>query len=1568
MPNGAYFYAVKTKQTLVMRKIFTLLVLSFITVQFVSAQTVIRDEIVNFSELAAYEAAHPELFKPCPTCPRKEADGGWEDFATPNMSIPAGAKKTMAPAIPKKNENEPLPMAPSRAPAQQWLGHVDPGSTIPPDSYGAVGLNHVITASNDFIRIHAKVGGAIVSSVSVSTFTGVGNTCDPQIFFDPSSQRWIACFIRCTGSNDQIIVMASLTPDPTGAWRNFQFVPVPGGVPDHPYLGYDDTKIAIGARKFNPGFTGPDIYLLDKAAFLANTAITFGTNAQTISATAAQGDSPRPVTVYFPPYSNVGNPQPGTLYIMQNWNNSSLRLTTITGAIPACVWNTGSAVFPTAPDSWTAGNMGNSIPQQAPETRLIAANDARMSSAVMMNGKIWTSHHIGFPAGASGAAITHTDVQYWVLDGAAGTFGNVIQRGRTGAVAGQHRWFSSIAVNKNEDMIVGYSISNNTNMWPSAGYSTRQIGTPANTLDDPLVYHAGEARYWKDFGSARTRWGDYSQSHLDPVDQSLWTVQEYASTPAGAVPPDNNSRYGLWWAQVPASSAVPIPAISAGSLTLVAESCAPANGVVDPGETVTMQFCLNNGGTGATTAAVGNLLAGGGIVAGSSQNYGVIASGGGSGCQNFTFTNNSTTCGGTLTASMQVQDGALNLGTVTWTIPLGTVSVVPIENFDAVVVPALPAGWVATNVAGGGALWVTSNSGTPAPASFSAPNAAFIDDPGVVTDKQLVSPAFVLPVGAKLTFRNNYSLENGFDGGVLEISINGGAYTDIVAAGGSFATGGYNGTISASFGNPLASRAAWTGTAGIYVLATVNFPPSASGQSIRLKWRMGSDNSVSGAGWRIDDIGLTAPVCCGVPCTLTCPANITTGATAGSCGAIVNFAAAASGLCGPITYSPASGSFFPVGTTTVNVSSASGSTCSFTVTVIDNVPPTITCPAPVVASSAPGLCGANVNYPLPSVGDNCPLTGGTAVFLTQTTNNTTIVPIQIGCQSGGLTTENSWWRAYDLAPLNLPGGLTIKSVNFGIEKITGGPVPITARIYTSNGAFPGGTRTLVSTQTTTFPAQVGTFGTITFSTPASVPATAILVVEIFCPDQRGNGRSFFIGSNDLGESAPSYLSAASCGIPNPTPIADLVGVTDHIILNVNGEYYTNPPTLVQIAGIARGGFFPVGVTTNTFRATDAVGNTNTCSFTVTVNDVQAPTATCPANITKLTDVGFCYATVVVPNPTTSDNCAVTQITWAITGATTASSPATGINYVGTRQFNLNGTTGTGVSTVTYTVKDAAGNTTTCSFNVTVNDGWIPAISAQPATKFFCVGSNGVFTVAVNTNGGPVAYQWQEWNGSAWANIAGATTNTYTVPNVTFLDNTRSFRVILTGLCSIVTSQFATLYVNPLPTVSLLTSIPPSLVPGQSLTITVNASPAGGIYAWYKNGTLTTHTGSTWTGLSVDDIGTYKVTYTDANGCSATTSDLVVSGQASDNVWIYPNPNNGVFQIRFFNTPNETATVSVFDSKGAKVYERANVTTTPYSSLSVDLGPTVASGTYIVVVNNSAGKKVGAKRIVVRKKP
>jgi hypothetical protein len=112
------------------------------------------------------------------------------------------------------------------------------------------------------------------------------------------------------------------------------------------------------------------------------------------------------------------------------------------------------------------------------------------------------------------------------------------------------------------------------------------------------------------------------------------------------------------------------------------------------------------------------------------------------------------------------------------------------ENFDNVTPPALPPGWTAVNALGPPPLWVTSNSGVPMPPAYSPPNAAFIDDPAVVSDKRLDSPGFIISRFAyerRLTFRHYFNLEAsdvdpnlGFDGGVLEYTTNGTAVTDLV--------------------------------------------------------------------------------------------------------------------------------------------------------------------------------------------------------------------------------------------------------------------------------------------------------------------------------------------------------------------------------------------------------------------------------------------------------------------------------------------------------------------------------------------------------------------------------------------------------------------------------------------------------------------------------------------------------------------------------------------------------------------------------------------------------------------
>ena len=133
------------------------------------------------------------------------------------------------------------------------------------------------------------------------------------------------------------------------------------------------------------------------------------------------------------------------------------------------------------------------------------------------------------------------------------------------------------------------------------------------------------------------------------------------------------------------------------------------------------------------------------------------------------------------------------------------------QNFDGVVAPALPAGWT-TAATGIEVPWVTS---TTNPAS--APNDAFAPDVTNIGNTELITPTIAAPAGGGvLTFQNLFNMEfasatTGYDGMVLEISIAGGAYADILAAGGSFVTGGYTHTISTGFMSPIAGRMAWSG-------------------------------------------------------------------------------------------------------------------------------------------------------------------------------------------------------------------------------------------------------------------------------------------------------------------------------------------------------------------------------------------------------------------------------------------------------------------------------------------------------------------------------------------------------------------------------------------------------------------------------------------------------------------------------------------------------------------------------------------------------------------------------------
>ena len=279
-------------------------------------------------------------------------------------------------------------------------------------------------------------------------------------------------------------------------------------------------------------------------------------------------------------------------------------------------------------------------------------------------------------------------------------------------------------------------------------------------------------------------------------------------------------------------------AITNAGWSLLAESASPPTGAINPGDTVTVSFTLKNQGTLATGNLVATLQPNAGVlVPGGPQTYGAVAAFGGSASQPFTFTA-AGTCGSNIVAALQLQDGTNNLGTVNFTLPLGGFSYNRgqsfAQNFDGVTAPALPSGWTTVNLSGTVNNWVTTTAFDDTP-----PNSVFISDIASTSENALVSPViFIVSTNAQLGFRHNYSFEyrstSGHpyrDGGVLEIKIGNGAFTDILAAGGSFVAGGYINSISTT-SNPLGVRSAWVNSSGGWQTVTGQ-PPGRRRRTIR---------------------------------------------------------------------------------------------------------------------------------------------------------------------------------------------------------------------------------------------------------------------------------------------------------------------------------------------------------------------------------------------------------------------------------------------------------------------------------------------------------------------------------------------------------------------------------------------------------------------------------------------------------------------------------------------------------------------------------------------------------------
>ena len=188
----------------------------------------------------------------------------------------------------------------------------------------------------------------------------------------------------------------------------------------------------------------------------------------------------------------------------------------------------------------------------------------------------------------------------------------------------------------------------------------------------------------------------------------------------------------------------------------------------------------------------------------------------------------------------------------------------PLESFEEVdpVAVELPFGWTSTvfNDTGTTSGWTFATDFV-----FDGSHAIHAADPDGVTDATLVTPAFTFAHDGQVSFHHRFDLDffdnragggdlSYFDGAVLEISIDGGPFADILAAGGSFVTGGYNATISTQWFSPIAGRAAWSAGSGGWQKVVANLPAAANEHSVQLRWRVASDQANGAPGYWLDDI------------------------------------------------------------------------------------------------------------------------------------------------------------------------------------------------------------------------------------------------------------------------------------------------------------------------------------------------------------------------------------------------------------------------------------------------------------------------------------------------------------------------------------------------------------------------------------------------------------------------------------------------------------------------------------------------------------------------------------------
>jgi subtilisin-like proprotein convertase family protein len=307
------------------------------------------------------------------------------------------------------------------------------------------------------------------------------------------------------------------------------------------------------------------------------------------------------------------------------------------------------------------------------------------------------------------------------------------------------------------------------------------------------------------------------------------------------------------------------------------------------------------------------------------------------------------------------------------------------------------------------------------------------------------------------------------------------------------------------------------------------------------------------------------------------------------------------------------------------------------------------------------------------------------------------------------------------------------------------------------------------------------------------------------------------------------------------------------------------------------------------------------------------------------------------------------------------------------------------SVYTTTVTLASGCVGSASIPVTVNRP--VAGTATLDNKSLCANKNTSFALGGALTGGPTfnhQFQVKTSATAAWADVinggvySGATTTTLTLTNVPFTFNGYQFRDSISSLgCGFLLSTVGTLTVSPNTNPQVVISAAPvtKLFPSLTSTLTaaVSSATAPLTYQWFRNGTAVTGATTNRTVVNIDGLGVYTVSVLDANGCtsaagaSTPASIAITDSVTTDRLFIYPSPNSGQFQVRWYTDLSSGSLVpgllNIYDSKGSRVFTGVYTVGNGYKAMNVDLG-VHGKGVYRVDLLDFNGNRLKTGSVMV----